>query len=162
MGTFKASDGYFNIGASGTNQYRALCEVLGRLDLRDEPRYQKNPERLKDRDHLNAELNKGFATQTTAHWVQALNDAGVPCGPINTIDQVFDDPQVKHRGLKIEMPHPLAGIVPLVASPMRLSGTPVAYESPPPTLGQDTEEVLTRLLKLDAAAIAALREKAVI
>jgi crotonobetainyl-CoA:carnitine CoA-transferase CaiB-like acyl-CoA transferase len=145
MGTFKASDGYFNIGASGTNQYRALCEVLNRLDLRDEPRYQKNPERLKDREYLNAELNKGFATQTTAHWVQALNDAGVPCGPIYDMQQVFDDPQVQHLNAAVPLKHPRRGDIRVLSQPFKLSRTPSAVSFTQRDLGEDNDAVLSEL-----------------
>ncbi len=97
------------------------------------------------------------ATRGTDDWVAAMGRAGVPCGPINTLDRVFDDPQVQARGLRIEMQHPLAGTVPLVANPIRLSGTPVEYRRAPPTLGQHTDEVLQQWLQLDAAAVAALK-----
>ena len=145
MGTFQASDGYFNIGASGTNQYRALCEVLGRNDLRDEPRYQKNPERLKDRAYLNAELNKGFVQNTTAHWVQALNDAGVPAGPIYNMQQVFEDPQVQHLEAAVKLPHPRRGEIRVVSQPFKLSRTPSAVSFTQRDLGEDNDDILKEL-----------------
>jgi crotonobetainyl-CoA:carnitine CoA-transferase CaiB-like acyl-CoA transferase len=101
-------------------------------------------------------------TRRTADWVAAMEDAGVPCGPINTLDRVFEDPQVQARGLRIEMPHPLAGTVPLVANPIRLSGTPIEYRRAPPTLGQHTDEVLAQWLQLDAAAVAALKHDQIV
>lgn len=94
--------------------------------------------------------------QTTAYWVSALEQAGVPCGPINDVAQVFDDPQVKARGMRVEMAHPLAGNVALVASPLRLSQTPVSYRLAPPLLGQHTRSVLRSVLELDDARIDAL------
>ena len=145
MGTFKASDGYFNIGASGTNQYRSLCEVLNRLDLRDEPRYQKNPERLKDREFLNAELNKGFASNTTAHWVEALNEAGVPCGPIYNMQQVFEDPQVQHLQAAVDLKHPRRGDIRVLSQPFKLSRTPSAVTFTQRELGEDNDEILGEL-----------------
>ena len=145
MGTFKASDGYFNIGASGTNQYRALCEVLGRTDLRDEPRYQKNPERLKDRAYINAELNKGFAQHPTAHWVQALNDAGVPAGPIYNMQQVFEDPQVQHLQAAVPLKHPRRGDIQVLSQPFKLSRTPSAVSFTQRDLGEDNDDILSEL-----------------
>ena len=145
MGTFQASDGYFNIGASGTNQYRALCEVIGRIDLRDEPRYQKNPERLKDRAYLNAELNKSFTQNTTAFWVQALNDAGVPAGPIYNMQQVFEDPQVQHLEAAVKLPHPRRGEIQVVSQPFKLSRTPSAVSFTQRELGEDNLDILSEL-----------------
>lgn len=145
MGTFRSSDGYFNIGASGTNQYRALCEVIQRLDLRDEPRYQQNPGRLKDREFLNAELNAAFAQQPTAHWVEALNHAGVPCGPIYNMQQVFEDPQVQHLKAAAPLQHPRRGDIRVVAQPFTLSRTPSAVSFTQRDLGEDNDDILTEL-----------------
>jgi len=100
--------------------------------------------------------------RTTAEWVSALERAGVPCGPINDLAQVFADPQVQHRGLRVEMPHPLAGRVPQVASPLRLSASPVSYRRPPPLLGEHSATLLERLLQLQPAQIGALRDAGVI
>lgn len=161
MGTYQASDGYFNIGASGTNQYRALCEVLGRLDLRDEPRYQQNPGRLADREFLNAELNKGFATQTTAHWVHALNEVGVPCGPIYNMAQVFEDPQVEQLQAAVPLKHPRRGDIRVVAQPFKLSRTPSAVSFTQRELGEDNEEILSQL-GYSAEAIEQFKTKKVI
>jgi crotonobetainyl-CoA:carnitine CoA-transferase CaiB-like acyl-CoA transferase len=161
MGTYQASDGYFNIGASGTNQYRALCEVLGRLDLRDEPRYQKNPGRLADREFLNAELNKGFATQTTAHWVHALNEAGVPCGPIYNMAQVFEDPQVEQLQAAVPLKHPRRGDIRVVAQPFKLSRTPAAVSFTQRELGEDNDDILSQL-GYSAEAIEQFKSKKVI
>ena len=102
------------------------------------------------------------AKRPTRRWVEALEAAGVPNGPINALDQVFREPQAIARGLRIELPHPTAGKVSLVRSPMRFSGTPVEHELPPPTLGQHTDEILRGVLDLDDAAIARLRADGVI
>lgn len=145
MGTFQSSNGHFNIGASGTKQYRSLCEVLNRLDLRDEPRYQQNPGRLQDRAFLNAELNQGFATNTTEHWVQLLNDAGVPCGPIYNMQQVFDDPQVQHLHAAVDLQHPRRGDIRVVAQPFKLSRTPSSVKFTQRDLGEDNDDILGEL-----------------
>ena len=100
--------------------------------------------------------------KTTAEWIATLEPIGVPCGPINRLDQVHADPQVRHRGLRIDVPHPLAGTVPLVANPIKYSRTPITYDMPPPLLGQHTEAVLSSLLGKSDQEIAALREKRIV
>ena len=107
-------------------------------------------------------LNKLTIRRTTADWIARLEALGVPCGPINTLADVFADPQVRTRGLRLDLPHPLAGTVPQVASPMRLSATPVEYRRPPPLLGEHTDEILASLLALPAERIARLRHDNVI
>jgi crotonobetainyl-CoA:carnitine CoA-transferase CaiB-like acyl-CoA transferase len=99
--------------------------------------------------------------RTTAEWIAALETAGVPCGPINDLAQVFADPQVRHRGLRVDLPHPLAGSVPQVASPLRLSATPVEYRNAPPLLGADTDDLLAAL-GYDPGAIVALRQQGIV
>ena len=100
--------------------------------------------------------------KTTAEWIALLESVGVPCGPINRLDEVYADPQVQHRGLRMELPHPLSGTVPLVANPIKYSRTPLSYDAPPPLLGQHTAEVLTGLLGKSAADLEVLRTKKVI
>ena len=107
-------------------------------------------------------IEPALATDGTAAWLDRIAAAGVPCGPINDLAQVFGDPQVQHRGLKVEMPHPLAGHVPQVASPLRLSASPVDYRMPPPLLGEHSEALLQRLLGMSGEQIASLRQAGVI
>ncbi|MEP4522563.1 MAG: CoA transferase, partial [Alloalcanivorax venustensis] len=107
-------------------------------------------------------LRQTTVMKTTAEWLRLLEDAGVPGGPVNTIEQVFQDPQVQHRGLRIDLSHPLTQSVPLVGSPLRLSGSPVRYQAAPPLLGEHTAEVLTGLLGLDATQLAQLKADGVI
>jgi crotonobetainyl-CoA:carnitine CoA-transferase CaiB-like acyl-CoA transferase len=145
MGVFKSSDGYFNIGASGTQQYRTLCEVIGRTDLRDNPDYQKNDGRYRDRPRINAELNKEFAAQTTTYWVNKLNESGVPCGPIYNMQEVFDDPQVRHLGAATAVTHPKLGEIRVVGQPVKLSRTPAAVSYTLPPQGTNNHEVLGQL-----------------
>jgi crotonobetainyl-CoA:carnitine CoA-transferase CaiB-like acyl-CoA transferase len=101
-------------------------------------------------------------SKSSADWLELLNQRGIPCGPINNLDQVFADPQVRHRGLQFDLAHPTAGRVASVANPIKLSQTPIEYQLPPPMLGQHTDEVLGRLLDLDSDAIATLRDAAII
>ena len=107
-------------------------------------------------------IRQATVFKTTAEWVAQLESAGVPCGPINDLAQVFADPQVKARGLAIQLPHPLAGEVPQVASPIRLSKTPVEYRSAPPLLGEHTVQVLQSVLGIGPDHVAALKEAGVI
>ena len=158
---FPTRDGHVILGANNDRQFRRLCEVAGAPELAADPRFATNSTRLKHRVEL-VELFKGLTQKhTTQHWVDQLQAAELPCGPVNTIDRVFDDPQVLHRGMKISMEHP-ANAVPLIGSPLKLSETPVSFRRPPPTLGQHTEEVLESLLKLSSAERAALRESGII
>ncbi|WP_287369620.1 CoA transferase, partial [Thauera sp.] len=116
-----------------------------------------NRARVANRGELIPMLKRLTIERSTADWVAALEALAVPCGPINTLADVFADPQVQARGLKVTMPHPVAGSLPLVANPMKLSATPVDYRLPPPMLGEHTDGVLAATLGLDAARIAALR-----
>ena len=159
---FPTADGYMIIAVGNDGQFGRLCATLGHADWASDERFATNPQRVKHRAELIDLLRGVTVTRGTADWVAAMEDAGVPCGPINTLDRVFEDPQVQARGLRIEMPHPLAGTVPLVANPIRLSGTPVAYRRAPPTLGQHTDEVLAQWLQLDAAAVATLKQSQIV
>ena len=111
---------------------------------------------------LKAEIEQALAAHGTAHWLVAIDAAGVPCGPINRLDQVYADPQVQARGLKINVPHPKAGSVPLVANPIKFSRTPMSYDTPPPIVGEHVEDVLRGLLRKSDAEIAVLREKKIL
>ncbi|QBE66072.1 CoA transferase [Pseudoduganella lutea] len=144
---FATADGYMIVAVGNDGQFRKLCEVLGRAEWGTDERYATNPQRVRHRAELVAGIHAVTVTRTTAEWVALMETAGVPCGPINTLDKVFDDPQVQARGMRIEMPHPVAGTVPLVANPIRLSATPVTYDRPPPMLGEHTAEVLADWLQ---------------
>ena len=159
---FACADGHMILAAGNDSQFRKFCEVAGCAQLIDDARFARNDARVRNRETLVPLLAQTIKKRERDDWITSLEAAGVPCGPINTIDQVFDDPQVRHRGMKFEMPHRLAGSVPLVASPMRLSATPVEYHRPPPTLGQDTDSVLAQVLGMDLTAIAALRTQGII
>jgi len=160
--TFRTSDGDIILACGNDNLFNKFCELAGCQALAKDPRFATNAKRVENRVEITAQLNAVFAKRTTRDWVDALEQAGVPNGPINNLKQVFEEPQVIARGVRIEMEHPTAGKVPLVASPMRFSATPVEYKLPPPTLGQHTDEILREVLKLDAAEIARLRAEKIV
>ena len=159
---FPTADGDFILTVGNDSQFRKFCEVAGRGEWADDPRFMTNSARVAHRKELIPLIRQNTVFKTTAEWLAALEKTGVPCGPINDLAQVFADPQVRARGLQVEMAHPLAGRVAQVASPIRLSGTPVEYRLPPPTLGQQTEQVLHSLLKKTAKQIEVLRQAGVI
>ena len=160
--TFATSNGHIILAVGNDSQFVKLCKVADRPDLATDPRFSTNPARVKHRDVLVPLLEQVFATRPMAIWSEALEAVGVPCGPINNLQQVYDDPQVKARHMRIELPHPTAGTVPLVGSPIKLSRTPVEYRSAPPVLGEHTDEVLGELLGYSAEAIAALKAGGVV
>jgi formyl-CoA transferase len=139
---FEAADGHVVIAVGNDGQFAKFCEVAGCSHYARDPDYVRNADRVRNRVVLVAALEPIVRAQPVAFWVNRLEAAGVPCGPINNIAQAFADPQVAARALRIDLPHPLAGVVPMVANPIKLSATPPAYELPPPTLGQHTDEIL--------------------
>ena len=154
---FRASDGEVIVACGNDNLFRKFCEAAGRPELADDPRFATNGKRVENRAEMTRVIQEFFGKRSTAEWLERLEAAGVPNGPINDLAQVFEEPQVKARGLKIELEHKAAGALPLVASPMRFSGTPLEYRLPPPLLGEHTEAVLKDLLGKSEAEIAALR-----
>jgi crotonobetainyl-CoA:carnitine CoA-transferase CaiB-like acyl-CoA transferase len=159
---FPSADGNFIIAVGNDGQFRKLCEVAGLTALADDPRFSSNQARVAHRAELIPLLRQATVFKTTAEWVALLEAAGVPCGPINDLAEVFNDPQVQARGLRIDLPNSLGSTTPQVASPLRLSETPVAYRNAPPLLGEHTEQVLSRHLGLSAEQLAALREAGVL
>ena len=158
---FKTSDGSVILACGNDNLFRKFCEVAGCTQYVEDARFATNGKRVENRVELTRLLQAIFAKRSTRDWVDALEAAGVPNGPINDVAQVFEEPQVKARKIKIELDHPVAGKMPLVASPMRFSGTPIEHNLAPPTLGQHTEEVLRALGKGDAD-IAKLRADGIV
>ncbi|MFO1318213.1 MAG: CoA transferase [Burkholderiales bacterium] len=154
---FPASDGYLMLTAGNDGQFDRLCDVLDRRDLAQDERFATNRQRVRHRDALIAILSEVLVTRSRAAWVEACTAVGVPCAPINSVAEAFDDPQVRHREMTFGMPDPALGMVTLLASPLRFSATPVEYRRPPPRLGEHTAEVLHDWLGLDAAAVATLR-----
>ncbi len=159
--SFPTLDGNLILAIGNDGQFRRFCAVAG-LDIADDPRFLNNSARLAHRPALVDLVARAMAGRTTADWMQRLEAQGVPCGPINTIDQVFADPQVQARGLRMDLPHAAAGTVPQVANPIRMSRTPIQYGSAPPVLGQHTHDVLGRLLGLAPEAIESLENRGVI
>ncbi|WP_282365501.1 CaiB/BaiF CoA transferase family protein [Pseudomonas sp. PS02290] len=159
---FPTADGDFILTVGNDNQFRKFAEVAGQPQWASDPRFASNEQRVAHRAELIPLIRQATVFKTTAEWVTALEGAGVPCGPINDVAQVFADPQVQFRGLQVELPHALGGTVPQVASPIRLSATPVEYRRAPPLLGEHTLEVLTGLLGLPDAEVIALRQRGVL
>ena len=160
--TFKTADGALILACGNDNLFRKFCEVAGCAELASDARFTGNGKRVENRAELTRLLSEIFLKRKTRDWIDALEAAGVPCGPINNLAEVFEEPQSVARGLRFELPHPKAGKVPLVRSPMRFSSTPVVHELPPPLLGQHTDEVLRDFLKKTPAEIARLRSAGIV
>jgi formyl-CoA transferase len=159
-GVFPTSDGHINIAASGQRIWERTAQVLGRADWLENPDYASGGARSKNRDALNAEIGAVTATRTSADWVEALNEAGVPCGPINAIDQAFGDVQTQHLGIIRELDRG-GEAVRYVGQPVQLSRTPSAVVSHPPAIGEHTDGILQGL-GYSAAEIAELKSKNVV
>jgi len=158
---FRTADGWLNLGGGSQQFWRAICAVLGVERLADDPRFATPALRVAHREELEALLGPRFLTAPTAVWLEKLEAAGVPAGPILTYDQVFADPQVKAREMAVEVNHPTAGRTRVLGVPVKLSKTPGAVRRPAPTLGQHTDEVLGEL-GYDAPAITDLRTRRVV
>jgi len=160
---FPTAEGAIVIAVGNDGQFHALCRVLGEPELADDPQFVGNRNRVRNRAVLIPILKGLTVRRTTVEWIELLEPAGVPCGPINTVDRVFEEPQAIHRKLVVEQARAdLDGPVKTVASPFRLSETPVSYRRAPPALGEGTDEVLAERLGLTPEEIAGLREKGVI
>jgi crotonobetainyl-CoA:carnitine CoA-transferase CaiB-like acyl-CoA transferase len=159
---FSTADGALTVAIGNDAQFRRLCEVMGAPELGTDARFAGNGDRVRNRDALIPLLQQIFSTAATAEWLARILPADLPAGPINSLREVFEDEQVKHRGLRLDLPHPDLGSVPGVASPIRLSETPVVAEAAPPPLGRHTREVLERLLGLTPERLDALEKSGVI
>ncbi|MGH7122534.1 MAG: CaiB/BaiF CoA transferase family protein [Acetobacteraceae bacterium] len=160
-GVFRTKDGHINIAAAGQEIYRRMCETLGLMELTQNPDYATSKARLKNRDRLNAIIEDVTATRSSAEWIEALNRAGVPCGPIYRMNEVFADPQVKHLGIAQAVEHPTLGRIELVGQAVTLSRTPSSLRTATPERGEHTDEIL-RELGYDAAAITRLHQDEVV
>ncbi|MGV2864726.1 CaiB/BaiF CoA transferase family protein [Achromobacter sp. ESBL13] len=152
---FAASDGHLIVATGNESQYRAYCRAIGVPELGDDPRFATNRLRVTNREELIGILTGIMHEGRRDDWIAKLEAVGVPCGPINNIAQAFAHPQAQARQLRRDMPHPLGGVAPVTASPLRFSGSPVVYRRAPPLLGEHTEEVLREVLGKSPDAIAA-------
>ena len=160
-----AADGskdHIILAVGNDGQYAKFCKVANRLDLCDDPRFIKNADRVRHRAVLVPMLEEVLRTRTKSDWLQALENAKVPCGAINNLAEVFNDPHIRSREMVTTWQHPASGPVELVSSPMKLSETPVRADLPPPLLGEHTDDVLRELLALDDSALAHLRHHQII
>jgi glutaryl-CoA transferase len=145
--SFQAGDAWFVVAVGNDKQFEKFCQVIGKGELAQDPRFAVNAGRVENREELIALLKPVILTRTSREWLSMLENAGIPCGPINTLDKVFSMPQVEAREMLIHMKHPEIGDLKLVGSALKFSDTPVDYKLPPPRLGEHTEEVLNDLLQ---------------
>jgi formyl-CoA transferase len=158
---YKTADGYINVGASGDGMWTRLCKAMGRPDLLERAEFRDQADRARNRAALNAVLNETFGGRTSAAWIEILNEAGVPCGPIYAVDHVFDDPQVMHLAAAAPVEHATLGTIRLVNQAVKLSRTPSSLATASPERGEHTEEILHEL-GYGATDIVRLREARVI
>ena len=159
---FRASDAFLIVAVGNDGQFAKFCDVAGAPEWPRDPRFSTNAQRVRHRDLLVGMIGEKLAARTAAEWLALLEPAGVPCGPINDLAQVFADPQVRHRGLEVRAPHPAAGEVTMVANPIRFSASPLGHDRAPPLLGEHTEEVLREVLGLAPDRIRQLKKEHVI
>jgi crotonobetainyl-CoA:carnitine CoA-transferase CaiB-like acyl-CoA transferase len=159
---FPTADGHMILAIGNDGQFAKFCVAAENAQWAQDPRFRTNSARVTYRSELIPLMRQVTLQRTTSDWIALLENEGVPCGPINTIADVFADPHVQARGMRIEMSHPVAGEIPLVGSPIRLSDTPVQYRTAPPQLGQDTRQVLSEVLGLSQEAIDGLEKQGVL
>lgn len=159
---FPTLDGRIAVAVGNDGQFAAFARALERPDWAQDPRFQTNAGRVEHREILIAQIILVMSARSSAHWTAALNKAGVPCGPIQSIDQVFAHPQAQARGLSFQLPMTGCGAAPLVANPMRLSGVPPVYRAAPPRLGEHTREVLQERLGIDQKACSDLQQAGIV
>lgn len=159
---FRTRDGYMILAVGNDAQFARFCKACGQPEWADDPRFKTNPARIANRDALISDIGAVTVLHDTSYWIELLEEAGVPCGPINTIADVFSDPHVVERNTRISVECPAKGRIPSVASPIRLSRTPVEYRLAPPELGRDTQDVLSGLLGLGKQEIDALIQRGVV
>jgi crotonobetainyl-CoA:carnitine CoA-transferase CaiB-like acyl-CoA transferase len=162
--TVKAKDGLMVLAIANDRQFKNFCEFSGLYDLCENSKFKSNSSRVKNRKELNKIIGKTILKKTITEWVQGLTKINVPCGPINNIKQVFDDPQVKSRKMKINMKHKKSktGKINIVGSPMNFSVSKIRYKKPPPTLGEDTKKFLNKFLKISITEIKKLKDEGII
>jgi glutaryl-CoA transferase len=159
---FTTADGHLMLAVGNDRQFASFCAVAGRQELAADDRFRSNAGRVSNRAALVPEIDRLCRQKTTRQWLAALAPAGVPCGPINNLAEVFDEPQVKHRHMRFDLPHPLGGSVPQVRNPVLYSRSHIEYREPPPLLGQHTQEVLQQELGISASEFESLRSGGVL
>jgi len=159
---FPTQDGYMILAIGNDGQFARLAQATGNPDWADDPRFSTNAQRVVNRESLIPLLSEITRSRTTKEWIALFENLGVPCGPINDLEQVFKDPQVIARKMQLSMNHPKYGGMPLFANPIRMSETPVQYRSAPPALGEHTAEVLSRLLGLDAEQLSKMHQDKIV
>jgi formyl-CoA transferase len=159
---FRAADGFLIVAVGNDGQFARFCEVIGRPEWARDERFASNALRVRHRDLLVGMIAGRLRERPAREWLALLEPSGVPCGPINDLAQVFDDPQVRHRGMRVKAPHPAAGEVSMVANPIKFSATPIRHDRAPPLLGEHTGEVLRDVLGMRDGEIAALRARGIV
>jgi crotonobetainyl-CoA:carnitine CoA-transferase CaiB-like acyl-CoA transferase len=161
--TFATADGFMILITGNDGQFQKFCEFAGRPELATDERFSTNAQRVRNRAEIVPIVAEIMAGQPTDYWLEGLEKMNIPCCPINDVPAAFADPHVREREMEITMEHPVAvDPVHLIASPMKMSGTPPTYRRPPPMLGQHTEEILKEFLGMDASQVAGLRERGVV
>jgi crotonobetainyl-CoA:carnitine CoA-transferase CaiB-like acyl-CoA transferase len=160
--SFKTADGYLVIGVASETIWKRFCAAIGRVDLANDPRFAKNSERVAHRDELLNILGEILASRDSKTCSQILQEAEVPCAPVQTVDQVFNDPQVMHRCMLAEIEHPSAGKIKMAGIPVKFSATPASVRLPPPRLGEHTKNVLEEWLGMNMQEISVLLDKGII
>lgn len=160
--TYECKDGYFNLGVGNDSLWRRFCDAMELNEIKEDPKFAINKDRVDNRLELQEILDAFFAEKTVGETLEALRGAGIPCGPINNLEQVLNEPQVLAREMVVDVDVPVAGPTKVTGVPIKLSETPGAVRTPPPTLGQHTEEVLESVLGMDEAQRNALRDEGVV
>lgn len=159
---FPTKDGYMILAVGNDPTFERFCKAFGQEALLADPRFATNPQRVANRDLVTQTLTPLTKSKTTTEWVEALEALKIACGPINTLEQVFADPHVQARGMRVKMPHASGQEIEVIANPVKLSATPPDYRVPPPVLGQHTDSVLRDLLGMSEAEVSALKEKGIL
>jgi crotonobetainyl-CoA:carnitine CoA-transferase CaiB-like acyl-CoA transferase len=155
---FRCADGQIVLTVGNDSQWRRFCEAIGDLGLAADSRFASATSRIENRELLTPTLEAKFATNTKAHWLEVLGRADIPSGPVNELDEVFADPQVRERGMVVSVQHPVSATLPLIANPIRFSDTPLTRYDAPPMLGEHTEAVLRELIGYSDEEIQALKQ----
>jgi crotonobetainyl-CoA:carnitine CoA-transferase CaiB-like acyl-CoA transferase len=150
---FKTQDGYIVLAVGTDHQYQKFCSTVEQPGLSSDPRFRTNQDRVRNRKELSPRVQAILATRSNESWLSIFGAVGVPCGPIHTLDEVYQLPQVQARKMVFQMEHPLAGKVPLTANPIHFHQAPIHYDLPPPLLGQHTREILSQWLDLTEADV---------